>query len=68
MTPNDGVAYTTESEESDIHSTNGAKMTRTDKPVLFQICGKNHYTNRCLEREDGTPGKKTDNAKDTPIK
>ena len=68
VTPNDGVAFTTESEEADIHFTNGAKMTLTDKPVLFQICGKNHYTNRCLEREDGTPGKNADNAKYTPRK
>ena len=67
-TPNDVVAYTTESEEADVHSTDGVKMTRTVKPVICHICGKNHYANRCPGREDGTPGKKAEKAEDTPRK
>ena len=58
MTPNDGVAFTTESEEADIHATEGVKMTRTVKLLICHICGKNHYANRCLDREDGATGKK----------
>ena len=66
VTPNDGVAFTTESEEADIHITDGVKMTQTGKPVICHICGKNNYSNICPDREDGTPGKKEDTAEDTP--
>ena len=62
VTPNDGVAFTTESEEADVHVTDGMKVTRTGKPVICHICGKNHYANRCPEREESTPGKKVDKA------
>ena len=68
VTPNDDVDFTTESEEAEIHATNRAKMTRTCKPVICHICGKNHYANRCPDKEDGTPGKKSDKAEDTPRK
>ena len=63
---NDGVAFTTKSEEVNVHATDGVKMTRTGKPVICHICGKNHYANRCPDREYGTPGKKADKAEDTP--
>ena len=66
MTPNDGIAFTTESEEVDVHATDRVKMTRTGKPVICQICGKNHYANIFPDREDGTPGKKSDKSEDTP--
>ena len=68
MAPNDGVAFTTKSEEADIHTTARVKITRSGKPVICHICGKNNYANRCREREDGTPVKKEDKAKDTPRK
>ena len=42
------------------------KMTRTGKLLICQIYGKNHYVNRCSDREHGTPGKKSDKASDTP--
>ena len=57
VTPNDGVDFTTKSEEAEIHATNRVKMTRTCKPVICHICGKNHYANMCTEREDSKPGK-----------
>ena len=68
VTPNDGVAFITKSEESDAHATNGVKMMRTGKPMICHICGKNHYANRCPDRDDGTSGKKVDKAEDTPRK
>ena len=40
VTPNDGVAFTTESEEAEIHATNRVKMTRTCKLVICHRCGK----------------------------
>ena len=49
--PNDGVAFTTKSEEADVHATDGMKLTRMRKPVICHICGKNHYANRCPYRE-----------------
>ena len=48
VTPNDGVAFTSESEEADVHTTDGVNITRTGKPVICHICGKNHYANRCM--------------------
>ena len=50
VTPNEGVAFTTKSEEAEIHATDGMKLTQTGKPVICHICGKNHYTNRFLDR------------------
>ena len=41
-------------------------MTLTGKPVICHICGKNHYANRCPDREDGTQEKKATKAEDTP--
>ena len=52
VTPNDSVAFRTESEEAYVHTTDGVKMTRTGKPVICHICGKNHYTNKA--RTDNT--------------
>ena len=46
VTPNDGVDFTTEADEADVHATDGVKMTQTVKPVICHICGKNHYANR----------------------
>ena len=66
--PNNGVAFTTESEEADIHATNGMKMTLTGKPVICHIYGKNHYANRCPDREERAREKKRDKAKETPKK
>ena len=51
VTPNDGVAFTTDLEDADIHATDSMKLTLTGKPVICHISGKNHYSNRCLERE-----------------
>ena len=68
VTPNDGVAFTTKSEGAYIHTMYGVKMTQTGKPVICHICGKNHYNNRCPDREDRTPGKKAAKAKNNPIK
>ena len=47
VTPNDSVAFTTKADKEDIHATNGVNMKRTGKPVIFHICGKNHYANTC---------------------
>ena len=68
MTPNDGMAFTTEEEEADVHATDGVNMARTGKPVICHICGNNHYSNRCQDREDIMPGKKSDKSEDTPRK
>ena len=68
VTSNDGTAFTTESEEADVHAKDGMKMKQTENPVICHICDKNHYTNRCTDREDGTTGKKADKDKDNPIK
>ena len=68
VTPNHGIAFTTDSEEADVNATDGVKMTQTGKPVICQICGKNHHANKFLDREDGTPIKKADKAKDNPRK
>ena len=68
MTPNYSIAFTTESEVADVLSTDGKKLTRTGKPVICHICGKNLYTNRFPDREEITPGKKADKAKETPKK
>ena len=65
MTPNYGIAFTTKADEADVHATDGVKMTRTAKLVICHICGKNHYANRCPDREDGTQGKKADKLEDT---
>ena len=40
VAPKDGVAFTTESEEADVHATDGVKMKRSVNPVIFQICEK----------------------------
>ena len=50
MRPNDSVVLTTKLEEVDVHATDGVKMTRTGNQVICHICGKNHYTNRFLDR------------------
>ena len=66
VTPNDGVAFITEADEVDVHATDRVKMTRTGKPEICHICGKNHYANRCPYREDGTQEKKATKVEDTP--
>ena len=58
VTSNDGVSFTTEADEATVHATEGVKMTRTSKPLICHICGKNHYTNRYPDREDRTQGKR----------
>ena len=68
VTPNDRLAFTTESEEADVHTKDGTKLTQTGKPVICHICGKNHYDNRCPDKEESTPGKKADKAEETPKK
>ena len=45
MTPNDDVAFTTESEVADVHATDGMKLMQTVKLVICHICVKNHYAN-----------------------
>ena len=66
VTPNDGVAFTTETDEADVYATVGVNINRTGKSVICHICGKNHYANRCPDREDGTQEKKATKAEDTP--
>ena len=51
VTPNDGVAITTKSVEAYIQAIDGMKLKQTGKPVIFHICGKNHYATRCPDRE-----------------
>ena len=46
VAPNDGIAFTTDSEESRIHATNGMRMTQSGKPVVCHLCVKDHYSNR----------------------
>ena len=62
VTPNEGVPFTTESEEAEVHATDGEKLTHAGKPVICHIYGKNHYANRCPDREESTVGKKADKA------
>ena len=68
VAPNDGIAFTTELEEADVHSTNGMRMTRSGKSVICHICGKNHYANRCPDREEIVSKKKAEKVEDTPKK
>ena len=35
VTLNDGVAFTTNADEVDVHATDGVKMTRTGKPLIY---------------------------------
>ena len=67
MMSNDGVAFT-ESEEADVHVTDRKNITRTGKPVICHICGKNQSANRCPDKEESMPGKKAEKAKKTPQK
>ena len=46
VTPNDGVAFTTKSEEADVNATDRTKLTQMGNPVICHICRKNHYVNR----------------------
>ena len=68
MAPDNGVDFDTEFEEADVHTTNGMKMTRSGKPMICDICGKNHYTNMCPYMEEGSPNKKSYKADDTAKK
>ena len=36
--------------------------------MVCDLCGKNHYSNRCPDREKSAPEKKSDKVKDTPKK
>ena len=65
---NDGVAFATESEEADVHATNGIKMTRSRKSVICHVCGKNHYTNKCPYRDESASEKKSYKAENTSKK
>ena len=66
MTPNDGVDFTTNSEEADVNATDRTKLMRMGKPLICHIFGKNHYANRCPDREESTPGKKSDKVEENP--
>ena len=66
VTPNDSVAFITELEEADVHATESTKLTRTGKPVICHIYGKNNNANRCPDREESTPGKRANKAEETP--
>ena len=55
VTPNNDVAFPTKLEEADVHATDGMKLTQKGKPVIYHICGKNHYANRCPDREESAP-------------
>ena len=68
VTPNDGIAFTTKSEEADVHATDGMKIIRSGKPGIYHRCVKNHYTDRCPEREESTTKKEADKVEDTPKK
>ena len=68
MPPKDGVAFTTESEETDVHSTDGMRMARSGKPVICHICGKNHYANMYPDREESASEKKAETVEYTPNK
>ena len=68
VTPNDGVAFTTDSEEAYVHSTDRMNVTRSSKPFLCHICGNNHYTNRFPDREESAPRNKSEKVEDTPKK
>ena len=57
VAPNNGVSFATESEEVDVHATNGIKMTRSRKSVICHVCGKNHYANKCPDREESATKK-----------
>ena len=58
VSPNDGLVFTTESEEVEVHATNGINITQSGKPVVCHICINNHYVNRCPDREDSASKKK----------
>ena len=66
MTPNDGVAFTTKSEETDVHAAYRMKLTWSVNPNICHICGKNHYVNMCLDREENAPKKKSDKGQGHP--
>ena len=68
VTPNDGVAFTTESEEAYVHATDRMNVTRSSKPFICHICGNNHYTNRFPDREESAPRNKSEKVEDTPKK
>ena len=55
----DRRAFATESEEVDVHATNGIKMTRSRKSRIFHVCGRKQYANKCLYREEIVPDKKS---------
>ena len=57
VTPNDGIAFTTKSEEADVHATDGMKIIRSGKPVIYHRCVKNHYADRCQDREESATKK-----------
>ena len=64
----DDVAFTTESEEADVHATDGMNMAQSGDPVICHVCGKNQYANRFPDREDSTSEKKAEKFEDTPEK
>ena len=74
LTLNDGVAFTTKIEESDVHATYGMKMTRSGKSFICHIWGKNHYVNMCPDRDQAhlrrnqTRLRTTKRKKATPLK
>ena len=66
--PNYVIDFTNNPEEADVHATERMKMTRSGKPVICHICGKNHYENMLPDREENAQGKKVDKVEDTSKK
>ena len=65
VSPNDGLVFTTESEEVEVHATNGINITQSGKPVVCHICINNHYVNRCPDREDSASKKNAEKVEET---
>ena len=68
LVPNNSIASTKESEEADVYATNGMKITKSGNPMVCHVCGKNQYANKCPDREESVPEKKSKKAEDTSKK
>ena len=66
VAPNDGVVFTAELEEVDADSTDVVKMKMSGKPVVCHMCGKNHYANKCPDREESVTKKNKRRLKTSP--
>ena len=47
VAPNNGISFTMETTEGDIHATDWKNMTLPEKLVFCHICGKKNYGNSC---------------------